>query len=179
MVSPIHVAAAAVSGTFFNMMMTCAATYGIHKPLRVRVRRAVALDRSGVMRDAMLLPNREFKRFYRMDKPTFLFVLGQVGPHLELGDNHRGDGIAPEVALLCVLTWLRGGSHLDACRIHNISMCARAFERGVRERARRVATPAQSPIPRAARVLFGMDHVGALLSHAPARTCRRRARAAS
>jgi hypothetical protein len=111
----------AVSGFFFYTMMTCAASYGVHKPLRVRVRREVPFDRSQVMRDAMLLPNREFKRFYRMDKPTFLFVLGQVRRHLELGDNHRGDGIAPEVALLCVLTWLRGGSHLDACRIHNIA----------------------------------------------------------
>lgn len=120
--SATRVAAGAVSWAVVNTMMTCAAAYGVLKPLRVRVRREMPLDRSRVLHDAMLLPDREFKRFYRMDKSTFNFVLRRVRPHLELGDNHRGDGISPEVALLCVLTWLRGGSHLDACRIHNVSL---------------------------------------------------------
>ena len=107
---------------FVHTLLTCALTLGIEKPVRTRVRRAVALDRSHVMRDAMLLPDKEFKRFYRMDKSAFHFVLGRVRPQLEGGDNHRRDAITPEFALLCVLTWLRGGSHLDACRIHQVSM---------------------------------------------------------
>jgi len=115
-------AVGAVSCALFHTLLTCAATCGIEKPTRTRVRREVALDRSNVMRDAMLLPDKEFKRYYRMDKSTFHFVLGRLRPHLETGDNHRGDEITPEVALLCVLTWLRGGSHLDACRIHNVSL---------------------------------------------------------
>jgi hypothetical protein len=100
----------------------CAMWTGIEKPARVRVRRETALDRSGVMDEVMGLSDKEFKRFYRMDKSTFRFVLGRVRPHLETGDNHRGDGITPGVALACTLTWLRGGSHLDACRIHRVAM---------------------------------------------------------
>lgn len=81
----------------------------------------MSLDRSGVMAEVMRLSDKEFKRFYRMNKSTFLFVLGRVRPHLETGDNHRGDAITPDVALACTLTWLRGGSHLDTCRIHKVS----------------------------------------------------------
>jgi hypothetical protein len=120
--SRTRAAVGAMSCAFFQTLLACAATGVIEKPARVRVRREVALDRQNVLRDAMLLPDKEFKRYYRMDKSTFNFVLGRVRPHLETGDNHRGDGITPEVALLCALTWLRGGSHLDACRIHCVSM---------------------------------------------------------
>jgi hypothetical protein len=51
---------------------------GVVKPARVRVRRETPLDRSGVMAEVMSLSSKEFKRFYRMDKATFLFVLGRV-----------------------------------------------------------------------------------------------------
>jgi hypothetical protein len=112
----------ALSCAFAQNLLMCAVLTGIEKPARVRVRRETPLDRSGVMDEVMGLSDKEFKRYYRMDKSTFRFVLGRVRPHLETGDNHRGDEITPDVALACVLTWLRGGSHLDACRIHNVSM---------------------------------------------------------
>jgi hypothetical protein len=114
-----------ISFSFFLHLCVCASMVGVVKPARVRVRRETPLDRSGVMAEVMSLSNKEFKRFYRMDKATFLFVLGRVQTHLETGDNHRGDGITPGVALACVIMWLRGGSHLDTCRIHKVSMCAR------------------------------------------------------
>lgn len=123
---------------FLHAMMSCGMAgmaAGISKQVRVRVRRETALDRSGVMAEVMGLTDKEFKRFYRMDKSTFLFVLGRVRPHLETGNNHRGDKIMPDVALACVLTWLRGGSHLDACRIHKISPCARSLLPARRARA--------------------------------------------
>lgn len=115
----------AVSCAFFHTLVMCSGTVGVEKPARVRMPRPVKLERSGVMDEVMGLSDKEFKRFYRMDKTTFRFVLARVGPHLEAGDNHRGDEITPDIALACVLTWLRGGSYLDACRIHKVSMCAR------------------------------------------------------
>jgi hypothetical protein len=98
------------------------------------------------------LNEREFKRSYRMDKPTFRFVLYRVRPYLEEAQksNHREDEIDPAVVLAVTLTWLRGGRYLDAARIHRIRARGRAIRhpRGgpeTRPRRGRGWTPTRQP----------------------------------
>jgi hypothetical protein len=76
-------AAAASVVLFTNMMFVAvAARAEVQQPLpRVSMPR---LSRSTVMEEVVFsLNEREFKRSYRMDKPTFRFVLYRIRPYLE------------------------------------------------------------------------------------------------
>jgi len=115
---------AAAAGYFQNLMCVAAMCDGLrHKPsFKARVVGARP-DRDGIMqKEVYSLSDREFKRCYRMDKPTFRFVLSRVRPHFHGGISRRGDDIGPDLALALVLTWLRGGAYQDSCRIHKCSV---------------------------------------------------------
>jgi hypothetical protein len=83
---------------------------------------AVGRVRSGKMQQiAYDLSDADFRKCYRMDKSCFAYVLARIKPVVEVGDNHRGDTIEADLMLSAALSWLRGGSYLDICRLHGLS----------------------------------------------------------
>lgn len=79
------------------------------------------LERAGLMDQiAWNLDDFFFERCYRIDKPTFRYILESIKPELLTKPNEREDELDDDLALSRAISWLRGGSYLDICRLHRV-----------------------------------------------------------
>jgi len=142
-----------------GMVLTLLATVAAHDVLMIRRRRRLTgkarfRDRLHAMRKMDEIPEKEFKRMFRLDLQTFQAVLKKIERRLERPmperAKARGDALPPKLMLACALRFLAGGSYLDICFGLEISRCSR---RGADN-----ARPPPPPSARAARAPRGRDH---------------------
>ena len=58
----------------------------------------------------------EFTRMFRMDPPTFAYLVGALSPRIDrnfVQAERAGGYIAPELRVAMTIRWLAGGSYLD------------------------------------------------------------------
>ena len=96
-------------------------------------------DRASSIGNVDRLRDHEFKRLYRLDRPTFDDVLSKISPLLEKNVSmasrnirgNKGMTISPKIMLLSTLRFMAGGIYLDICMSMNIGFGSFFGRRGI------------------------------------------------
>jgi len=87
-------------------------------------------DRLHVLRKLDELPEKEFKRIFRVERATFDVILKKISHRIERRmpsrAHARGPALPPVLMLACALRFLAGGLHCDICFKWEISRCVSA-----------------------------------------------------
>jgi hypothetical protein len=98
------------------------------KPKRIEVINRAAntrRDRASVLLKIAGMSDAYFKRMFRLDRPTFYWLLDQITPQLQRceAQAHRSSGsaVSPTIKLATALRFLAGGVYLDLAFAFNVS----------------------------------------------------------
>jgi len=72
------------------------------------------------------LTEKEFTRYYKLDKGNFANVLQRLVPHMKkvAPTNELEREVPFEIEFGCTLRWLAGGNYMDIAKVHGISETA-------------------------------------------------------
>jgi len=72
------------------------------------------------------LTEKEFTRYYKLDKGNFANVLQRLVPHMKkVAPTYELEREVPfEIEFGCTLRWLAGGNYMDIAKVHGISETA-------------------------------------------------------
>lgn len=104
-------------------------------PPQRRARDDEAVDRKYGIRRMDSLPEKDFRKMFRVSKARFDFLLDLVTPHImrdELkGANSCAQPIKPKTRLAATLRWLAGGSYHDICELYSVSRSSFYGQNGI------------------------------------------------